>query len=103
MGEIEGRGEAPAGEVDLYCQRLGDAEIARLLSIVVIPAVEGSEAAATLVRSAAARLVRADGGALPTRASGALAAAVAAVASRTPVPAAVAPGRAVRVWGPPSR
>jgi hypothetical protein len=92
-------------EIDLYCERLGDAELARLLSILVVPAVEGSEIATTLVRSAVARLVRADAGALPTRASSALAAAVAAVASRTPtpLPAAVASGRGLRVWRPPSR
>jgi len=122
--EIDGRGEAalpargplggetgpdgraaPAGEIDLYCARLGDAEIARLISILVLPAVEGSEAASILVRSAAARLVRADAGALPARASSALAAAVAAVASRgsTPLPGSVASARGLRVWRPPSR
>lgn len=92
----------PSREIELQLARLGDAEVARLLSIVVLPAVQGSEAAATLVRSAVARLVRADAGALPTRASSALAAAVAAVAARspTPLPAAV---RALRVWRLPSR
>jgi hypothetical protein len=105
-GETGRHGSAGSGrEVAAYCARLGDAEIATLLTLVVLPAVEGSAVAATLVGSAAARLARADAGAIPERAAGALAAAFAAVASRTPtpLPAALTPGRGLRVWRPPSR
>jgi hypothetical protein len=95
--------DLPAAEIALQCARLGDAEVARLLSSALLPALQGQEPAATLVRSAVARLVRADAGALPTRASTALAAAVAAVAARTPAPIVPAGPRALRVWRPPTR
>jgi hypothetical protein len=97
-----GPGRPPAREIDLHFARLGDADVARLLSVVILPGLEGSEVAATLVRSAVARLVRADAGALPSRASSALAAAVAAMAARTPAPTPAA-ARTPRIWRLPPR
>jgi len=69
-------------EMDAYCARQGDAEIARLLVLVVLPAIERSGGARALLESAIARLVRADEGALTVPAAEALCAAVKAVSTR---------------------
>ncbi len=69
-------------EMDAYCARLGDAELARLLSLIVLPVVEQAGAARALVQSAIARLVRADGDAVPPPTSDALLAAIKAVCAR---------------------
>jgi hypothetical protein len=77
-----------ASELDLYFARLGDAQVARLLALVALPALSGPGPASKLVRSAIARLVRADAGELSGRAAQAVPAAVAAMAAPTPAPIA---------------
>ncbi|HUL58417.1 MAG TPA: hypothetical protein VLU43_04040 [Anaeromyxobacteraceae bacterium] len=69
-------------ELDAYCARQGDAEIARLLALVLLPAVEQTGGARALVHSAIARLVRADEGELSVPAAGAVCTAVKAVSAR---------------------
>lgn len=68
--------------MDAYCARLGDAEVARLLSLILLPAVAEAGAARALLQSAVARLVRADGDPIPPPTADALLAAVRAVCAR---------------------
>ena len=73
-------------ELDLYLARLGDPEIARLLALVVLPALSRGGTARRLVTAAVARLVRADRGGLAPRAASALTQAVDAVCARQGAP-----------------
>jgi hypothetical protein len=53
-----------AAELEVEFSRLGDAQVARLLALVALPALSARGPARRLVRSAIARLVRAGGGGL---------------------------------------
>ena len=74
---------------------MGDAEVARLLALAALPAADGTSRLRALVRSAIARLVRADAGALAAPGVRAVSSAVEAVCAR-----GGAPVRLVRL-GPP--
>jgi hypothetical protein len=82
-------GEPLHGQADLaatvedFCAHQGDAEIARLLALMVLPRFAGHAAARALLESAIARLVRADADPLPVTAVEALTSAVQAVCART--------------------
>jgi hypothetical protein len=72
-----------AVSVEDFCARQGDAEIARLLALVVLPGFADRAAPRALLESAIARLVRADAEPLPVSAMEALTSAVQAVCART--------------------
>jgi hypothetical protein len=78
--------ERDQGDLELEFSRLGDAQVARLLALVGLPALSARGPARRLVRSAIARLVRADGGALADGAVRAVQSAVEATAAASPAP-----------------
>ncbi len=91
---------AREAEMDAYCARQGDAEIARLLALVLLPVVEQAGGPRALLQSAIARLVRADDGELPAGAAESLCAAVKAVSLRGALPIPLFEPGPVRIGRP---